>query len=120
MIVSEGYDMLDYFRSVVGHEGNRCTDCYDMRLNKTAQLASDSGFDAFCTTLLISPYQDQYLIKEVGDRAAARNNTSFYFKDFRDGFRESQQMAKELDLYRQKYCGCIYSEWERFAKVKIS
>lgn len=120
IIMSEGYEMPDYFRSVVGHENNRCTDCYDLRLSKAAQIANDNGFDAFCTTLLISPYQNQALLKEAGDRAANRNNTSFYFKDLREGFRESQQMAKELGLYRQQYCGCIYSEWERFSKVKNS
>lgn len=120
MIVCEGYDMPDYFRSVVGHEGKRCSDCYDMRLNKAAQLAYENGFDAFCTTLLISPYQNQAMLKEAGDKAADRNDTLFYFKDLREGFWESQQMAKEFGLYRQKYCGCIYSEWERFAKVKIS
>jgi predicted adenine nucleotide alpha hydrolase (AANH) superfamily ATPase len=119
MIVDEGYDMSDYFRAVVGDEGNRCSDCYRMRLNKTAQMARENGFDAFTTTLLISPYQNQDMLHEIGEVAAQENEVEFLFRDLREGFAESQRMAKELDLYRQKYCGCIYSEWERYSKVKV-
>ena len=119
LIVGEGYEMVDYFRAVVGHEENRCPDCYRLRLGKTAQVAREKGFDAFTTTLLISPYQNQGLIKEVGEGAGRLNGTEFHYQDFREGFRQSQQMARELDLYRQKYCGCLYSEWERYGKMKI-
>ena len=119
LIVTEGYEMLDYLRAVTGHEGNRCTDCYRMRLDRTAQIAREKGIDSFTTTLLVSPYQSHELIRKVGNEAAKANGVEFLFRDFTDGFRESHQMAKELDLYLQKYCGCIYSEWERYAKVKI-
>ncbi len=119
LIATDEYGMVEYFRSVAGHEEKRCEDCYYIRLNKTAQTARENGFADFTTTLLISPYQDQELIEEAGKLAAKKNGISFYFQDFRDGFKQSQQMAKDLELYRQKYCGCIYSEWERFAKVKI-
>ena len=119
LIVTEGYEMVDFIRAVVGHEGNRCHDCYNMRLNKTARIARENNFKTFTTTLLISPYQDHELIREVGNQAAQENGVEFLFEDFSQGFRESHRMARELDLYFQKYCGCIYSEYERYAKVKI-
>ena len=111
--------MIDFLRAVIGHESSRCSDCYRLRLNKTAGIARERGFDAFTSTLLISPYQDQELIRTIGRQAGKEQGVEFYYQDFREGFRESQQMSRELDLYRQKYCGCIYSEWERYAKVKI-
>ncbi|MBM3133052.1 MAG: epoxyqueuosine reductase QueH, partial [Chloroflexi bacterium] len=119
LIVSEGYEMIDYFRAVVGHEGKRCADCYRLRLERTAQTASEKGFASFTTTLLISPYQNQQTIRDIGDEVAGKHGVTFYYHDFTDGFRESEQTAKEIGLYRQKYCGCVYSEWERFGKVKI-
>ncbi len=121
LIIAEGYEMIDFIRAVVGHEkeGDRCRECYGMRLNKTAQIARENGFESFTSTLLISPYQDHKLIREIGDRAAQENGVEFLFQDFSPGFRESHRMARELDLYFQKYCGCIYSEYERYAKVKI-
>lgn len=119
LIVSEGYEMMAYFRAVVGKEGSRCLECYRMRLERTARTAAEKGFPRFTTTLLISPYQNQTAIQEIGMEMARRNGVEFYYHDFTDGFRESQRMARELDLYRQKYCGCLYSEWERFGKVKV-
>jgi hypothetical protein len=120
LIVREGYDVIDYFRRVVGHEGERCRDCFRLRLSLTASAARESGFDAFSTTLLISPYQEHELLREIGEEVAREQGVPFHYEDLRPGFRESQLMAKELELYRQKYCGCLYSEWERFGKVKIT
>ena len=120
LIAVEGYDLVDYFRAVVGHEGKRCPDCYRLRLQITAQLAHEKGFDAFTTTLLISPYQSQEQLKEIGEEAGHQNGVKFFYQDFRSGFRESHQMSKELGLYHQKYCGCVYSEWERYGNIKIS
>lgn len=119
LIVSEGYDMIAYFRAVIGHEGRRCADCYRMRLERTAREAAEKGFHHYTSTLLISPYQDQTAIREIGEESGKRYNVTFYDHDFTEGFRESQQLARELGLYRQKYCGCLYSEWERFGKVKV-
>lgn len=118
-IVAEGYDMLKYFQAVVGHESNRCPDCYRLRLGKTAEAAHERGFDAFTTTLLISPYQNHSLLHELGEKIAGENKVEFYYEDFRPGFRESHRISKELGLYHQGYCGCVYSEWERYGKVKI-
>ncbi|MDD5093774.1 MAG: epoxyqueuosine reductase QueH [Dehalococcoidia bacterium] len=120
LTIIEGYDMIDFFRAVVGHESERCADCYRLRLGKTAQLAREKGFDAFTTSLLISPYQKHDLLKEIGEEVGRQNGVEFYYQDFRGGFRESRRMAQELGLYLQKYCGCVYSEWERYGKVKIT
>ena len=119
LIISDGYDVISYFRMVVGHEGERCGDCYHLRLSMTAMVARMKGFDAFATTLLISPHQKHELLKEVGEDIAQKEKVDFLYEDLRTGYNESRQMSKELDLYRQQYCGCLYSEWERFGKVKI-
>ena len=120
LTIAERYDMIDFFRAVVGHEGNRCPDCYRLRLTKTAQAAKERKFDLFTTTLLISPYQNQAQIRDAGEAAGHQSGVEFYYHDFSSGFRESQQMSRELDLYRQKYCGCLYSEFERYSKTKIA
>jgi len=107
----------DFFRKITFHEkDDRCSLCWALRLNKTAEHALKSNFNGFTTTLLISPYQDQERIKEIGDEQASKYSTTFIFQDFREGFRESHSISKKMDLYHQKYCGCIYSERERYLK----
>ena len=120
LIVVPGYDMIRYFRAVVGHEGERCGDCFRLRLSKAAQVAHENGLDAFTTTLLISPYQKHELLKQVGEEVGSREGVAFFYEDLRPGFRESQRLSHEMDLYHQKYCGCVYSEWERYGKVDIA
>lgn len=120
LIVAEGYEMISYFRAVVGHEGERCGDCFRLRLSKTAEVAGEKGFSAFTTTLLISPYQKHELLKEIGEEIATEQGVKFYYEDFRTGFRESHRLSRELNLYHQKYCGCVYSEWERYGKIDIA
>jgi len=119
LIVSQGYEVIRYLREVVGHEGERCGDCFRLRLSMTAIVARLKGFDAFSTTLSISPYQEQELLKEIGEEIAQKEGVEFIYEDLRDGYQDSRRLSKELNLYRQKYCGCLYSEWERFGKVKI-
>lgn len=92
-----------------GTEDQRCHMCYALRLDKAAEYAKKNGYDAFTTTLLVSPYQKHEQIKELGERMAAKHGVEFYYRDFRPGFRQGQQQAKELELYRQKFCGCIVS-----------
>lgn len=120
LVVAEGYEMLRYFRAVVGHEGERCRDCYRLRLSETAARARELGIEFVTTTLLISPYQDQDLLRQIGQEVAAEHGVAFHFEDFTPGFWESQRLSRELGLYHQKYCGCIFSEWERFGKVDIA
>ena len=119
LIIPEGYEMVRYLRTVVGHEGERCPDCYRLRLGRTARAAAEGGYDAFSTTLLISPYQKHELLREVGEEMVKEYGVPFYYEDLRPGFRESRNMARELGLYLQGYCGCIYSEWERYGKVDV-
>jgi len=119
LIVAEGYDIVEYFRSVVGHESERCPACYGLRLAKTAEIASERGIDAFTTTLLISPYQKHEVIRRLGEGLARDRGVQFHYEDFRPGFRQSHRLSRELGLYHQGYCGCVYSEWERYGKVKV-
>jgi predicted adenine nucleotide alpha hydrolase (AANH) superfamily ATPase len=121
MIWHERYEMPLFLRAVVGHERfrQRCAICYRMRLERTAQVAAEQGFDAFTTTLLISPHQDQELIRQIGEEVAAQYDIEFYFENFRRGWSERGRLTREYDLYRQQYCGCIYSEWERYNDITI-
>ena len=119
LVVAEGYDIIAYFRAVVGHEADRCGACFSMRLSRTAAEAKARSIPYFTTTLLISPYQKHDLLHHIGEEVGSEHHVEFYYEDFRPGFRESHSLSKELDLYHQKYCGCIYSEWERFGKVQI-
>ncbi len=109
-----GYEMPAFLRAVAGREvqGVRCALCYRMRLERTAQTAARLGMDAFTTTLLISPYQDLEAIRRMGQELAASYGVAFYGESLRKGFAEHHRLAREHDLYRQRYCGCLYSEWE--------
>ncbi len=91
----------------------RCKRCFDLRLKKTHQFALDKEFDLFTTTLLVSPYQDQQVIKQLGDKISEGSSAKFLFCDFRPGFRQAHNQAKQLGLYCQKYCGCLASLEER-------
>ncbi|MBN1484975.1 MAG: epoxyqueuosine reductase QueH [Chloroflexia bacterium] len=108
------YEMVEFLRAVAGREahGQRCRICYRMRLERTAQAAQERGFAAFTTTLLISPYQDEDLIRAIGEEAGRTSGVEFYYERLRRGWSERGRLAKVHELYRQDYCGCIYSEWE--------
>jgi len=95
---------------------DRCLYCYRTRLEKTARLAAERSFDAFSTTLLISPYQDHDVIKEICEQVANDFSVDFLYRDFRPRFHEGQKQARNAGYYMQKYCGCIYSEEERYLK----
>jgi len=87
----------------------RCPVCFSLRLNRTAQFAKEKGFSAFSSTLLVSPYQNQGLIKSIGERIAQEQGIIFYFENFRPGFAQAHKEAKNKGIYCQKYCGCFYS-----------
>jgi len=118
VVIDNDYLLEEFIRSVVYHENERCGFCYDMRLRRTAQVAKEKNFDAFSTTLLVSPYQKHDLIRETGEAIAAETGVKFVYRDFRTGFREATERSKEVGMYRQKYCGCIYSEKERYYRRK--
>ena len=115
-IYDRDYTLEEWLKSVAESPEERCGYCYRIRLEKAAEKAAESGMDAFTTSLLISPYQKHQLIIETAEEAAEKYNTKFYYQDFRPLFREGQQAARGKGLYMQKYCGCIYSEKERYLK----
>ena len=96
----------------------RCVKCYEMRLFEAARMAKEGGFDAFTSSLFISPYQKHELMREVAERAAAEYGVTFLYRDFRPYFRAGQDFAREHGFYMQKYCGCVFSEEERYIKPK--
>jgi epoxyqueuosine reductase len=114
LIVRDAYDPRTFFRQVAFRETSRCLYCYSLRLNAAASLARKSGFDAFTTTLLYSRQQKHELVVSLAEEASRKHGVPFYYKDFRVGWREGQERAKALGMYRQQYCGCVYSEMERF------
>lgn len=114
LILPREYPVEEYFRLVAFRESERCRFCYYLRLRQTAGAAKRGGFDAFTTTLLVSPFQKHDLLREVGEAVAAEYGVPFFYRDFRAGFREGVARSKELGMYRQQYCGCVFSEKERF------
>lgn len=119
-LLQTDYDFYSYFQAVSFKEEKRCEICYSLRLNKAARIAKERAFPSFTTTLLVSPYQDHELVKKVGEQAGRGNGVLFYYDDFRSGYREALAQARRRDMYRQKYCGCIFSEQERLAKRKVT
>ena len=114
LIVRADYDLENFFRQTAFRETNRCLYCYSLRLDAAARLAGKSRFDAFTTTLLYSRRQKHELIVSIAEEASRKYGVPFHYRDFRSGWSEGQQKAKSLGMYMQQYCGCIYSEMERF------
>ncbi len=116
-VIYKDYDMENYLRGALASP-DRCEFCYSLRLTEAAKTARQFGFDAFTTSLLISPYQKHELLARTGEKIANEYGIKFYYEDFREGYRESRELARALELYMQKYCGCIFSEKERYYKQK--
>ena len=114
----DDYGLREFVRAIYPELENRCGVCYEMRLFEAARFAKENGFTSFSTTLLISPYQNHELLKATAERAAAEFGIDFLYRDFRPFFREGQKKARELGLYMQKYCGCVFSEEERYIRKK--
>jgi len=114
VIYQDRYDLEDFLRSVVFRESERCRICYHLRLTAAAKIARKGKFDAFTSTLLASKHQGHSLIKEVGIAVGKEKGISFHYQDFRNGWVEGREASQRLGLYRQHYCGCIYSEKERY------
>ena len=116
LIVSEDYGLKSFVKNVADNIESRCAYCYLLRLDETAKYAHDNGFDGFTSTLFASIYQDHELMVKKAEELAEKYGVKFYYKDFRPNFREGNKKARELGLYMQKYCGCIFSEEERYEK----
>lgn len=116
--VIDDYGLREFIDLIHPDFDNRCRKCYEIRLDKTAQLAKEKGFDSFTSTLFVSPYQDHEMMKEVANEVAEKHKVKFLYRDFRPYFREGQAKAREMEFYMQKYCGCVFSEEDRYRKKK--
>ena len=116
LIVRDEYGLRPFVRAVAEDIEGRCVKCYEMRLFDTARQAAEGGFDSFTSSLFISPYQNHELMREVAERAAHEYGVEFLYRDFRPYFKEGQERARALEMYIQKFCGCVFSEQERYLK----
>jgi predicted adenine nucleotide alpha hydrolase (AANH) superfamily ATPase len=114
VIYREEYLLEEFLKNVSPRPEERCQYCYTTRLEDTAREAKRGGFDQFSTTLLQSAHQNHLQIKETGEHLSKEIGIPFYYEDFRKGWRKGVEISKEMGLYRQQYCGCIYSERDRF------
>ena len=119
-VIEGDYETEAFYQIAKGleqcHEGGeRCFACYELRLRKTAQLAADMGADYFTTTLTISPLKNAAKLNEIGERLSGEYHIPWLVSDFKkkNGYKRSIELSAEYDLYRQDYCGCIYSKIER-------
>ncbi len=110
------YNSKDWYQEIQGLEaepegGKRCKICHRMRLNHTAQIAKDKGYEAFTTTLTVSPYKLSKIINPIGKEVGEKHKTKFLERDFKkqEGFKRSITLSKKYELYRQSYCGCEFS-----------
>ncbi|MBQ6605705.1 epoxyqueuosine reductase QueH [Candidatus Saccharibacteria bacterium] len=116
-IFKENYGLDEFCKNAIKDLENRCVKyCYRARLSETVKFAKENGYEFFSTTLLVSPYQKHEELKAVCEELAELSGVKFLYRDFRVGFREGQKKARELGMYMQKYCGCIFSEEERYKK----
>ena len=110
------YDPMEFFKISRGLEkeperGKRCYKCYHLRLNETAKIAEKLGYDYFCTTLTLSPHKNSNWINEIGENLNNKYNSTYLYSDFKkkNGYKRSIELSSEYNLYRQNYCGCVYS-----------
>ena len=111
------YDNDLYEKCIIGLEneperGNRCMVCYNLRMEKTAKMAKECNYDYFCTTLSVSPNKNSEWINKIGEKLQNKYNINWLYSDFKkkDGYKQSILLSKKYNLYRQDYCGCIYSK----------
>ncbi len=114
LFLEDEYGLRKFIDNIFPNYSGRCRYCYISRLERTAQKAKELGFTHFSTTLLISPYQKHDMIKNIAEQIAKKYDVEFLYRDFRLYFREGQRIAREKGIYMQKYCGCVFSEEERY------
>lgn len=116
-VIIEKYNPQEYLNVVKGYEkeperGLRCEKCFYLRLNKTAEYAQNNNFDCICTTLSVSPYKNAALLNAVGEDVCKSKNVEWIYADFKknNGYLRSIKLSEEYGLYRQNYCGCVFSK----------
>ena len=119
-IIDSRYEPKEFFKIAKGLEkekeqGKRCYKCYELRLEETAKVAKEKNFDFFATTLTLSPYKKTSWLNEIGENLSKKYQANYLYSDFKkkNGYKRSIELSKEYNLYRQDYCGCIYSKLER-------
>ena len=124
-LIEGRYDPKEFFEIAKGLEdeperGKRCFKCYRLRLEETAKVASEKEFDFFCTTLTLSPYKNAIWLNEIGEELNNNYNSTYLYSDFKkkNGYKRSIELSKEFDLYRQDYCGCVYSLRDELERKK--
>jgi hypothetical protein len=123
IIYKDIYKAEDFIKDRMGRaikglsKEERCFHCYDIRLDATAKTAAREGFDMFSSSLFYSRYQNHELMLEIAEGYARKYNVGLFYRDFREGWKEGIRESKDMGLYRQQYCGCIYSWMERYNKV---
>ena len=115
----EAFEEIARGRENLPERGERCRDCYRLRMSRCARYAREHGYDCFTTSLSISPYKSSRWINEIGQQLEEEMGIPFVYSDFKkkNGYRRSIELSREYDLYRQDYCGCIYSKQERERKL---
>ena len=113
LVLDDRYGLVEFCRAIHGREalGERCKVCYALRLGAAAKAAREGGFDAFTSTLVTSRHQDHALIRAAGEAAGAKVGVEFVYRDWREATGEEKWTAM---LYKQQYCGCVFSEYDRF------
>jgi len=119
VLYDQEYGLDDYLDAVRRHRPGRCEDCYRLRLGRTARLAAERGFDAFTTTLLSSTHQDHDAVRRVAEEAAEQSGVPFLYADWRPLAERGHERAGKMHLYMQSYCGCIFSERERYESTSL-
>ena len=118
LVIGGTYDLRPFVTAVADNIDARCGYCYRVRMEETARYAAEHGFDSFTSSLLISPYQNHEAICAVAQSMGEKYGVEFLYRDFREYFHAGQDKARELGFYMQKYCGCVFSEEERYLKAK--
>lgn len=113
--VDKTYCLEEFLGACLLNE-DRCEYCYKLRMTQTAKFAKDRGFDVFCTTLLVSPFQNHEMLVDVCEQVAQEVGIPFHYEDYREGFEIGKQFSKDRGMYNQGYCGCIFSERDRYER----
>ena len=118
LVIGGTYDLRPWIQHVADNIEGRCAYCYQVRMEETARYAAENGYEGFTTSLLISPYQKHDAIRAIAQSMGEKYGVPFVYRDFRPLFRSGQEFAREHGMYMQKYCGCIFSEEDRYMAAK--
>lgn len=117
LLIDKNYPLEMMVKEMLAETECRCRACYRVRLERIACYAAENNYDAFGTTLLVSPYQKHDIIKEIAEQVAQKYGVRFYYEDWRTGYQQGVERSLKMGLYRQQYCGCVFSERDRYEIV---